>query len=197
VGHEQSKAAKRRYNSGAFHARYFVGVGMDIGGKPDPLSQYAHIFARLRRADVWDIEDGDAQFMAGVRDAKYDFVHSSHCLEHMEDVEEALRNWLRIVKPGGHVIVTVPDEDMYERGVWPSTSNPDHKWTFTMQKTESWSPRSVNVMELLVGLADIAEVEKVEVQRDFFHPEIVPHFDLDQSLTLVTEFSIEFIFCKR
>ena len=113
------------------------------------------------------------------------------------DVEEALRNWVRIVKPGGYVIVTVPDEDMYEQGVWPSATNPDHKWTFTMQKPESWSPRSINVLELLVGLSDVAETEKVEVQRDFFHPEIVPYFDIDQTMTLVTECSIEFILRKR
>jgi hypothetical protein len=36
---EQSKAAKRRFQIGAFHQRYFVGHGIDIGGRPDPLAQ--------------------------------------------------------------------------------------------------------------------------------------------------------------
>ena len=36
---EQSKAAKRRFHDGAFHSRYFVGNGIDIGGKADPLAQ--------------------------------------------------------------------------------------------------------------------------------------------------------------
>jgi hypothetical protein len=44
---EQSKAAKRRFSDGAFHVRYFVGDGIDIGGKPDPLGQYANVFARM------------------------------------------------------------------------------------------------------------------------------------------------------
>jgi hypothetical protein len=44
---EQSKAAKRRYNDGAFLSRYFVGRGLDIGGKPDPLAQYVGIFPRM------------------------------------------------------------------------------------------------------------------------------------------------------
>ena len=35
--YEQSKAAKRRFDDGAFQSRYFVGRGIDIGGGPDPL----------------------------------------------------------------------------------------------------------------------------------------------------------------
>jgi ubiquinone/menaquinone biosynthesis C-methylase UbiE len=34
--------------------------------------------------------------MAGVVDGSVDFVHSSHCLEHMVDVRETLKNWIRI-----------------------------------------------------------------------------------------------------
>jgi hypothetical protein len=51
---EQSKAAKRRFDDGAFHQRYFAGRGLDIGGKPDPLGQYASIFARMQSVRTWD-----------------------------------------------------------------------------------------------------------------------------------------------
>jgi len=60
--HGQSKAAKRRFYDGSFHSRYFVGCGIDVGGKPDPLSQYIDIFPAIKSVRVWDIEDGDAQF---------------------------------------------------------------------------------------------------------------------------------------
>ena len=93
---EQSKAAKRRFSDGAFHVRYFVGDGIEMGGKPDPLGQYVHVFSRMRGVRVWDLDDGDAQKMAGVVDGSVDFVHSSHCLEHMVDVRETLKNWIRI-----------------------------------------------------------------------------------------------------
>ena len=112
---EQSKAAKRRFNCGEFHTKYFVGKGIDIGGKPDPLGQYCGIFSKMAEVRVWDKEDGDAQYMQGVEDESYDFVHSSHCLEHMEDPAVAFENWIRILRPGGHIISTVPDEDLYER----------------------------------------------------------------------------------
>ena len=96
--YEQSKAAKRRFNLGSFHQRYFSGNGIDIGGRPDPLSQYRGIFSRMQNVRVWDRDDGDAQLMEGISDDSYDFLHSSHCLEHMRDVDEALSNWIRIVK---------------------------------------------------------------------------------------------------
>ncbi len=192
---EQSKAAKRRFGNGLFHTRYFVGNGIDIGGKPDPLGQYAGIFARMLSVRTWDIEDGDAQYMAGIEDNQYDFLHSSHCLEHMMDVREAMANWIRIVKPGGFLIITVPDEDLYEMGNWPSKFNPDHKWTFTIMKKESWSPNSTGVLELLKVFAGIIEVEKVELLRDFYRDSWVAE-GIDQTLTPVAECSIEIILRK-
>ena len=101
MAREQSKAAKRRFGDGAFHLRYFAGHGLDIGGKPDPLGLYVGAFARLLSCRTWDLDDGDAQFLAGVPDGSFDFVHSSHCLEHLRDPGEALGNWVRVTKPGG------------------------------------------------------------------------------------------------
>jgi SAM-dependent methyltransferase len=193
---EQSKAAKRRYNDGGFHSRYFVGNGIDIGGKPDPLDQYVGIFPLMRSVRIWDLEDGDAQFMAGVLDNSFDFVHSSHCLEHMVDVQVALQNWVRILKPGGYLIVTIPDEDFYEQGVWPSGCNIDHKWTFTMAKQSSWSPRSINVIDLAKAFADQLALERLVLHRDFYR-ESLRNVLFDQTLTPVTESSIEMVSQKR
>ena len=86
---------------------------------------------------IWDWEDGDAQYLSGVRDNSVDFIVSSHCLEHLVDPLEGLRNWIRVLKPGGHLIVTIPDEDLYEQGQWPSNNNLDHKHTFTVNKNSS------------------------------------------------------------
>ena len=189
---EQSKAAKRRYSDGAFHQRYFVGHGIDVGGKPDPLSRYVGAFARMRSCRTWDVEDGDAQHLLGVPDGSLDFLHSSHCLEHLQDPREGLENWCRVVRPGGHVVVTVPDEDLYEQGVWPSRFNGDHKWTFTIHKAASWSPRSVSVLGLITCLATPTAVERVVLQRDFFSEAAAAH-SADQTLTPVAECCIEFV----
>ncbi|MFZ5775052.1 MAG: methyltransferase domain-containing protein [Thermodesulfobacteriota bacterium] len=193
---EQSKAAKRRFGIGAFHNRYFVGHGVDIGGGPDPLGQYAGIFPLMASCRTWDMEDGDAQYMAGVEDNQFDFVHASHCLEHMVDVPVAFGNWLRVTKPGGFMIITVPDEDLYELGNWPSRYNADHKWTFTIMKERSWSPRSINVLELLHAFAGQMMVEKIELVRDFFRDAWAAE-GIDQTRTPVAECAIEIIVRKN
>jgi SAM-dependent methyltransferase len=162
MSNECSKAAKRRALDPAFTDLFFVGEGIDIGAGPDGLSSRAALFPRMGTVRLWDIPDGDAMIMAGVEDNTFDFVHSSHCLEHMVNPETALGHWIRIVRPGGFVVVTVPDEDLYEQGVWPSTFNSDHKATFTTHKVTSWSPRTVNVLAMLCGMRPPVQVVKVE-----------------------------------
>lgn len=191
--HETSKAIQRRLHDSRFASRYFVGQGIDIGAGPDALGQYAAQFPLLRSCRSWDVNDGDAQLLATIADASLDFAHSSHCLEHMRDPREALHHWLRVLKPGGHLVVLVPDEDMYEQGIFPSTFNGDHKWTFTMHKARTWSPKSVNVMALLGALADRAQTIKVE-QLDATFRFGLPRFD--QTLTPVGECALEFILRK-
>lgn len=191
---ECSKSIARRLHTPAFHTRYFVGRGIDIGGKPDPLSLYVELFPRLESVRTWDLEDGDAQYLKGVPDGSLDFVHSSHCLEHLVDPRVGLSNWVRVVRPGGHVIVTVPDEDLYEQGTFPSTYNADHKWTFTIRKQRSWSARSINVTALLDSLGDDAEPVRVEL-LDSTYRYAIPRYD--QSQTPVAECGIEFVIRKR
>ena len=191
---ECTKAFVRRAADINFTARYFVGDGVDIGGAPDPLTLYAQFFPRMGKVRVWDLADGDAQFMASVADASFDFVHSSHCLEHLVDPAVGLRNWFRILKPGGHLVVIVPDEDLYEQGVFPSTYNSDHKWTFTVSKSRSWSDKSRNLVELLAQVGPAADVRKIEC-LDSTYLYGLPRFD--QTLTPIGEAGVEFVIRKR
>lgn len=121
---ETSKSKRLRQERGDFNA-YLRGNGIDIGAGDDPL------VVEQGSVRAWDINDGSAQLMDGVTDNCYDFVYSSHCLEHMENVSEALRNWLRILKPGGHLYVVVPDYILYEKMIWPSRFNIDHQQSFS------------------------------------------------------------------
>ena len=97
-------------------------------------------------AKGFDVQDGDANYITRYVKDQYDYVFSSHCLEHMVKPWEALLEWWRLVKPGGHMFILVPDEDLYEQGHWPSIYNDDHKYTFTISKAKSWSPVSINVL---------------------------------------------------
>lgn len=191
---ECSKSIQRRLADSNFLRRYFVGDGLDIGGKPDPLLLYKGLFPLMSSIRTWDWEDGDAQFLKGIPDGSLSFVHSSHCLEHLADPAEGLRNWLRVVREGGYLVITVPDEDMYEQGVFPSTFNRDHKWTFTMFKSKSWSDRSINLLEMVRELGAAAEVVRIEQLSANYRFEL-PRFD--QTLTPVAECGIELVIRKR
>jgi predicted SAM-dependent methyltransferase len=191
--YEASKAVTRRLHDSRFATRYFTGNGIDIGAGPDPLAQYVEFFPLMRSCRSWDVEDGDAQFLKSLKDESLDFVHSSHCLEHMRDPREALHHWLRVLKRGGHLVVVIPDEDMYEQGVFPSTFNSDHKWTFTMHKAQSWSEKSINLLQLLAEFGEAAQVLKVE-QLDATFRFNAQRFD--QTLTPVGESALEFVMRK-
>jgi FkbM family methyltransferase len=191
--HEQSKAAKRRIADAAFLTRYMAGEALDIGAGPDGLSRHLGAFPLLRSVREWDRPDGDAQYLAGLADASFDLVHASHCLEHMVDPRVALGHWIRVTKPGGHLVITVPDEDMYERGHWPSRANADHKWSFTAFKAESWAPKSVNLVDLAREFGGVAELERIQVVRDFFRPDL----EGDQTMGPVAECAIELVLRRR
>lgn len=188
MGAETSKAQRRRVRDGDTWFRILRGQGIDVGSGTDPLPG----------ARPWDVSDGDGTLLAGVPDNSQDFVHSSHCLEHLADPLLALRHWLRVVKPGGFVVVLVPDEDMYEQGRWPSIFNSDHKHSFTVFKPpagphRSWSPASVNVLHLCAAVSATAELVRLE--------RLIWSFDASRPLEDQTlgsaECAIEWVLRKR
>ena len=136
--------------------RYLSGRGLDIGCGTDPVRVEVERF---------DVEHGDANRISSfVTDLEsFDYVFSSHCLEHMHDARIALAEWWKLVRPGGVMIVIVPDEDLYEQGYWPSLFNSDHKLSFTIAKQASWSPVSNNLADLARDLAG-AELLSLRVQ---------------------------------
>jgi len=65
-------------------------------------------------------------------DGSQDAVFSSHCLEHIADHLNAIRDWFRVIRVGGHVITAVPHAHLYERQRRPpSRWNQDHKRFYT------------------------------------------------------------------
>ncbi len=138
-----------------FIEKYFSGRVIDIGCGVDRVTDLAEPF---------DLEHGDAGNILEYRTVdSYDAVHSSHCLEHMTNVPEALKQWWALVKPGGYLILVVPDEDLYEQGRFPSVFNTDHKATFRIDKRDSWSSASYDLRSLLEALENI-EIISIERQ---------------------------------
>lgn len=133
--------AKHRY------AGLLDGHGIDIGCGPEPITPTCDTFDRAGCK-----YNGDAMRLEGVTDT-YDWIFSSHLLEHLPDPTAAVARWWKHLKTGGFLILLVPDEDLYEQGIFPSTFNSDHKVTFTTSKGESWNPTSHNLVDILAALS--------------------------------------------
>jgi SAM-dependent methyltransferase len=172
---ETSKARARRQREG-FFANYCSGLGLDIGYGGDPV---------VDTCDVWDIEHGDAQFLRGLDAAHYDFVYSSHTLEDLPDPAAALKNWWRVLKPGGFLILYLPDRNLYEKTLaLPSRWNSDHKRFFLLEKDEA--PDTVGVLPLISSALPGSEiVHAVECREGHTLTDPLLHSDGEYSLEIV------------
>lgn len=84
-----------------------VGIRLNIGGS--------------ERADGWDVLNiipgphvdyvGDCRDLSRFADNSVDQIYASHVLEHVgfSDGERALKEWHRVLAPGGALMVSVPD----------------------------------------------------------------------------------------
>lgn len=128
VGEESSKSYIDKIHSGFFDM-YMAGWGAEIG-----YSGYLKdIVPILENCDGYDLNTPgyDGRHIP-VPDAHYDWLYSSHVLEHIQDADEALQEWFRVVKVGGHIIIIVPHKFLYEKKLNPpSRWNGDHKRFYT------------------------------------------------------------------
>jgi len=139
----ETSKSRKIWAEGSLEREVLKGRGIDIGPSDDPV---------LPDVKGFDMEDGDANIISRFVKEQFDFVYASHCLEHMHEPRKAILEWWKLVKVGGYIFFMVPEEDLYEQGVFPSRFNPDHKATFTISKTKSWSPKSINVLDLAQSL---------------------------------------------
>ncbi len=99
--------------------RFCVGYGLDIGYGGDPIVPGAitvdlpQPYTKVGGAPL--NLGGDARDLYWFRDEVFDYVYSSHLLEDFEDTRSVVKEWLRVIKPGGYLILFCPDEQVYRR----------------------------------------------------------------------------------
>jgi SAM-dependent methyltransferase len=145
---ETSKARARRIRENFFE-KFCRGKGLDIGYGGDLLAE---------NCLGLDIEDADAHDLGGIEDETFDFVYSSHTLEHLFKPEVALSNWWRVLKPGGYLILYLPDRDLYEKKkTLPSRWSVSHECYFLLDEDDP--PDTIGVLGLVERtLSDYAVV---------------------------------------
>ena len=109
---------------------YLIGNGLDLGCGPDKIHPEA------LGVDVAPFPG--VNYVLDVRDLypfkkqTFDYVFSSHTLEDLEDPLDALKEWSRVLKSGGLLILYLPHKDLYPN-LGQEGSNPAHKNDFVEQ----------------------------------------------------------------
>ena len=120
--------------------QFCKGRGLDVGAGKWPLPGSIPV----------DVKDGgDAMELPhGV----YDYVFSSHCLEHVENPIAALEHWKDRLRPGGVLFLYLPHPDM---GYWKPQNCRKH--------LHSWRPeemaeilRDLGFSNVIYSLRDLA-----------------------------------------
>lgn len=114
---------------------YTRGLVLDIGCGPHKT--FPHFIGVDNRVDTKlfgvqmdpDLTVPDATELRLIASDSCDAVFSSHCLEHIKDYKAALKEWWRVVKPGGHLVLYLPHKRLYPNIGMPG-ANPDHKHDF-------------------------------------------------------------------
>ncbi|RZT28823.1 methyltransferase domain-containing protein [Cupriavidus agavae] len=151
----------RRIHDPGFMQHYFHGVGLDLGADATGLARCSREFPRVVRVVPWK---GELMAVPGVEHRSFDFVHASHCLQTVVNPAKALGRWLDLLKTGGYLVLTVPDQDLADQTVQPAETNDAPARGFSVCK-DPLPPGSVNLLELVRAYGSIAACERIAVIR--------------------------------
>lgn len=117
-----SETAKNRQHT----LPYLKGNGIDIGCGSDPVTDQC-IGIDLPRAAFTHyngLSENNARLHAFADDLPFkdhvlDFVYSSHLLEDFaaEEWPRLLREWVRVLKPGGTLVILIPEVNLWRAAV--------------------------------------------------------------------------------
>lgn len=116
-------------------APYLRGRGIDLGAGAFKVLPHAisvdngtdtALFGQVMHPDIMVKSAENLDIFAS---QSMDFVFSSHLLEHIQDFRQALREWWRIIKIDGYLVLYLPHKDFYPN-VGKDGANPDHKHDF-------------------------------------------------------------------
>lgn len=109
--------------------KYLNGNIIDIGCGKHKITPEATGVDQVDHYGVVNYVTNHLDQLASVRPewvGNFDVVYSSHCLEHVKDDLVSLKEWVSLLKPGGYLILYLPDDDHYD-----NDSNPEHLQRYT------------------------------------------------------------------
>lgn len=119
-------------------AKHFcVGAGLDVGGGKWPLPG-AILIDTTNGQDAMNLPIG-----------VYDYVYSSHCLEHLINPVAALEHWKSRIRPGGVLFLYLPHPEME---YW----RPQH----CRKHLHIWRPDEIAYLLRDLGFSDVIHSER-------------------------------------
>ncbi|MEO7634578.1 MAG: methyltransferase domain-containing protein [Sphingomicrobium sp.] len=95
--------------------QYCLGHGIEIGAGPNPYCSPSNtVFLDRSTSNAHGTASADIVAdcaQVPLPDASFDFVFSSHCLEHVQNTILTLNEWLRLLRPGGSLFLILPHAD--------------------------------------------------------------------------------------
>jgi len=107
-----------------FASQFCTGDGLDIGGTLE-----AHFIG----AKIINTNLNDGYHATNLPKGKYDYIFSSHCLEHIQNYLETLLYWRGFLKENGVLFLYLPHPDME---YWHPRNCKKHRHIFAPQVME-------------------------------------------------------------
>ena len=117
--------------------KFCIGRGLDIGCGDWPLS-WAMPVEKRHGGDAMQLPEGE-----------YDYVFSSHCLEHLVDPIKALNHWKSRIRKGGVLFLYLPHPDME---YWLPQNNSKH--------LHQWRPEEMAKILIDLGFHNVMHSER-------------------------------------
>lgn len=108
--------------------KYCKGKGVDIGAGFWPFPGSVPVDTIRGKGLTTTLDD--------IEKSSLDYIFSSHCLEHIENWQDALANWVAKLKKGGIIFLYLPHPDCK---IWNKDSifvGDEHKWIPTFELIE-------------------------------------------------------------
>lgn len=128
-------------------AKYFVGgTYLDIGCLDSPMPVI--LSERYPKSQIWGLDYADEvisflaprfpkvhyivgdAYLLPFEDETIDYIVAGETIEHLEEPEKAVKEWLRVLKPNGVLAISTPWEELNKQ---PSVGGKLHIWSYSIQ----------------------------------------------------------------
>jgi SAM-dependent methyltransferase len=184
-----------------FHAFFNQRIGLEIGGPSQIFksSDALPIYRLATKVDgcnfstktVWEgeLKEGknyvyeqnkesgyqficEGNHLIGIKDNSYDFLLSSHSLEHFANPLKAVKEWLRVLKPDGTIVLVLPHKQFTFDRNRSITSFEHLKADFDQEMSE----HDLTHLDEILDLHDYSLTPEIK-DRNFYYERSLKNFE--------------------